>query len=248
MFFFKKKEETKIIQFPKEILIKNKNFKIKVDLINKKSSSVNIKENTLNFRLSNYLNNKEIEKHFNELLKKIIIKIEKNNYTQKIEKKFKEVLEKGKFIFSNETYLFEYYNKRTLKLENNTFYIPIKHSLNYDYIKKSIIKLLINKYSKRIETYLEQLNKQTYNYQINGFHLNDVSSKWGHCTYDNKIMLNLKLLNAPTDVLNYVIIHEISHIKHKNHSKNFWKEVEKHCPNYKNLRQYLKYSPPTLFN
>ena len=72
-------------------------------------------------------------------------------------------------------------------------------------------------------------------------------SKWGHCTHDDSIMLNLKLLNAEIEILNYVIYHELSHIKHKNHSSNFWAEVEKFCPNYKLLRKKLKNNPPGLF-
>ena len=42
------------------------------------------------------------------------------------------------------------------------------------------------------------------------------------------------------DVIDYVLIHELCHTKVKNHSKNFWKEVEKYCPNYKELRKKLK--------
>ena len=94
---------------------------------------------------------------------------------------------------------------------------------------------------------MDELNLETYNYKIMGFHINNVNSKWGHCTHDNKIMLNLKLLNAPKEILNYVIFHEISHIKHKNHSSDFWTEVTRFCPNYKNLRRYLKENPPHLF-
>lgn len=47
-------------------------------------------------------------------------------------------------------------------------------------------------------------------------------------------------MKFPLDVIIYVIIHELAHIKHKNHSKDFWNEVEKYCINYKSLNQKLK--------
>ena len=46
---------------------------------------------------------------------------------------------------------------------------------------------------------------------------------------------------APSDVRDYVIIHELAHRKHMNHSKNFWKEVEIMIPDYKEKRKWLKY-------
>jgi len=85
-------------------------------------------------------------------------------------------------------------------------------------------------------------------FKIKGFELKNLNSKWGHCTFDNKIMLNLKLLNAPKEVLDYVIYHELSHIKHKNHSRNFWNEVSIFCKNHKVLRKVLKDESPKIFS
>ena len=65
-------------------------------------------------------------------------------------------------------------------------------------------------------------------------------SRWGSCSYNNSISLNTRLMKFPLDVIIYVIIHELAHIKHKNHSKDFWNEVEKYCINYKSLNQKLK--------
>ena len=65
-------------------------------------------------------------------------------------------------------------------------------------------------------------------------------SRWGSCSYNNRISLNTRLMKFPLDVIIYVIIHELAHIKHKNHSKDFWNEVEKYCINYKSLNQKLK--------
>lgn len=241
MIFFKKKKE---FDYPKEIVVNSAKFEIQVDFLKKKSSSVTIKNNLIQFRISSNLSISQKEEHFNSLLKRILKKLEKNPI-QDTGNTFEKCLEQGYFIFSNQKYNLIYSHIKSIKFEDNTFYINPKLKLNL--IEKHIIKILILKYTSRIKKYLDELNLETYNYKITGFHINNVNSKWGHCTHDNKIMLNLKLLNAPKEILNYVIFHEISHIKHKNHSSDFWTEVTRFCPNYKNLRRYLKENPPHLF-
>ncbi len=63
---------------------------------------------------------------------------------------------------------------------------------------------------------------------------------WGSCTVDNIVRLNWRLLLVPQECREYVIIHELAHITHKNHSGEFWNLVGQHCTNYKELRQKLK--------
>ncbi len=64
--------------------------------------------------------------------------------------------------------------------------------------------------------------------------------QWGSCSSKNNISLNTYLCLLPVDIIEYVIVHELSHIVHKNHSKDFWSLVESYLPNYKDLRLELK--------
>lgn len=66
------------------------------------------------------------------------------------------------------------------------------------------------------------------------------SSNWGSCSCENNISLNVKLMLARDEVIDYVIIHELCHTKVKNHSDEFWSLVERFCPDYKTLRKELK--------
>jgi predicted metal-dependent hydrolase len=50
----------------------------------------------------------------------------------------------------------------------------------------------------------------------------------------------VRLFFAPENVVNYVLLHELAHLKHPNHSKKFWDLVEKVCPNYKEYEVWLK--------
>ena len=65
-------------------------------------------------------------------------------------------------------------------------------------------------------------------------------SRWGSCGIYNDIYMNWLLILAPSPILEYVVIHEICHIKHRNHSKDFWFCVAKYCPEYKNHRAWLR--------
>ena len=70
--------------------------------------------------------------------------------------------------------------------------------------------------------------------------ISSARSKWGSCSFDNAIRYSFRLLYAPKDVIEYVVVHELAHTKHKNHSAAFWAEVAKHQPDWKEKRNWLK--------
>jgi len=68
-------------------------------------------------------------------------------------------------------------------------------------------------------------------------------TRWGSCSRKGNISLNWKLMMVPEPVLNYVIIHELTHLKEMNHSVRFWKHVAEQCPNWRECRKYLNDHP-----
>jgi len=65
-------------------------------------------------------------------------------------------------------------------------------------------------------------------------------ARWGSCRRNGLMQLNWKLIMAPVAVIDYVIVHELSHLEHFNHSPAFWAQVEKHCNDYALHRRWLK--------
>ena len=79
-----------------------------------------------------------------------------------------------------------------------------------------------------------------YDLTVNQVRLKRQKTLWGSCSSRDNINLNFLLIMAPLKVIDYVIIHELVHTIHKNHSANFWSAVEDIMPNYKDPKNWLK--------
>jgi len=79
-----------------------------------------------------------------------------------------------------------------------------------------------------------------YNLAINRVNVKAQKTLWGSCSGNNNINLNYQLIMAPIEVIDYVIVHELVHTLHKNHSPSFWQEVSSIMPKYKASKSWLK--------
>ncbi|MDQ1278206.1 MAG: hypothetical protein QG555_1248 [Thermodesulfobacteriota bacterium] len=65
-------------------------------------------------------------------------------------------------------------------------------------------------------------------------------SRWGSCSADNRLAFSWRLMMAPLSVIDYVVVHELAHVREKNHSPRFWSLVGETCPDYKDRRRWLR--------
>ena len=65
-------------------------------------------------------------------------------------------------------------------------------------------------------------------------------TRWGSCSHKKNLSFNWKLIMAPEPVIDYVVIHELSHLKEMNHSKRFWELVAQYCPRWREYKKWLK--------
>ncbi len=135
--------------------------------------------------------------------------------------------------------------------------ISLQAAEDFTLSKISWIKKNINKLSNQIDL-KQQLNLVDVNYAklylINrlrilanrhGFTYNKVSvrnqkTRWGSCSFNNNISLNIKLVCLPKHLADYVILHELIHTKIKNHSPSFWSFLNKYIPDAKKIDKALK--------
>lgn len=119
------------------------------------------------------------------------------------------------------------------EIDNNKIYTKDEKTLN-----KYLSKYITNIYKERLDYYYNIFEEQI---PIPNLKIRKMTSRWGVCNIKNhNVTLNLELSKYDIECLNYVIVHELSHFIHPNHSKNFWLQVSKYYPNYKEVRKYLK--------
>lgn len=105
------------------------------------------------------------------------------------------------------------------------------------------IKNIDNFYKKEIVKYLPNLidmHSKKMNLFPTSIKYRKNKRTWGSCNYKNGLNFNILLMKFPIELMEYVIIHELAHIQHKNHSKKFWNLVEFYCPDYKKREKKFK--------
>jgi len=122
-------------------------------------------------------------------------------------------------------------------LENNQLIVSLhssgvglsSHELE-QWLKSQAVKMInekVNKFSK------------TMGLHYNRVVVRDQKSRWGSCSCLKNLNFNWRLIMAPEAVLDYVIIHELCHLKEMSHSKAFWDLVAKYCPQWHERRDWL---------
>lgn len=107
-------------------------------------------------------------------------------------------------------------------------------------IQKLLSKVIGADYLPAIQARVHLLNVKHFNQPIKDIRLKYTHSRWGSCKNDGVITLSTRLLFAPQEVQDYVIIHELAHLIELNHSSRFWALVEQAMPNYKAHEKWLK--------
>ena len=83
--------------------------------------------------------------------------------------------------------------------------------------------------------------------QIAGVTIRNQRSRWGSCSRRGVIALNFRLVQAPEPVRDYVLIHELMHLRQQNHSRRFWRLVEAACPAFREAERWLRTEGRSLF-
>jgi predicted metal-dependent hydrolase len=140
------------------------------------------------------------------------------------------------FFFKGEKYPLIFIDDiKDIKLTQRALQVPTSH--------KAPAKLIYNWYmDNAAEAIMEAVDIQSERLGLypEKVLVSKMRSSWGTCSCRGRISIAWRLIMAPPDVLNYVVIHELAHLKFLNHSKRFWSFVQEYCPEYKNHKRWLK--------
>lgn len=139
-------------------------------------------------------------------------------------------------LFPLETF-FEKNERKGLVFWGNRFYLNTA-----DAAEKGISYFALW-YKKKAEKHFRQrvdFFSYEFNLKAKSVKVTSANKRWGSCSADNNLSFSFRLIMAPPAIIDYVIVHELMHIKEKNHSAAFWKLIEVVMPEYKIHRRWLK--------
>ncbi len=173
-------------------------------------------------------------------IKSIYLKNQKIEYIL-IRKKIKNIylnIKDNKLLVKANKRVPIYYIETLLKTKKNW----IIKKLNENTVKQEREKLYTDKeFENIIIEYIKKYSK-LLNVNFNKVRIKSIKYAWGSCTSNKNITINYELIKYEKDIIEYVVVHELCHLKYMNHSNKFWDLVKKYIPEYKIIRKKLKNS------
>lgn len=139
---------------------------------------------------------------------------------------------------------FEDRKTHSARLRDGVIYLDLNQQSVGPALSKAIRTLLSRivgqDFLPAITRRVHELNERHFQKKIKGVRLKYNHSNWGSCSRTGNINLSTRLLFAPPDVVDYVIIHELAHLVELNHSPRFWRVVEQAMPDYEEKERWLR--------
>ncbi len=137
--------------------------------------------------------------------------------------------------------------KKTVKNNQITIFHPLDLTSTDPSVqalaRKVAISILREQSNTLLPPRLQNLAKK-HALSYKSVHIRQLKARWGSCTNQADITLNLFLIQLPWDLIDYVLLHELTHTRHMHHGKDFWDAFEQILPNAKKLRKAIRtYSP-----
>lgn len=168
--------------------------------------------------------------------------IRKSTESQERTKDHKEkIYEDGEmFLYLGNEYpikIIEDANKDCVKFEENQLVI-YGNNVDDESIRKALRRFYHQQSKRLVEKNIRNYQKD-FKTKPRSIRIADNKSNWGSCDSNYKLTFNWRLSMAPAEVLEYVVVHELSHMTHLNHDRSFWRLVGKIMPHYKDKKDWL---------
>lgn len=176
-----------------------------------------------------------IEKHWNDALKKATHRPKRNYKDGDIYFYFGETLNL-KLIPSLKW-------RPAVRVNGNWLEITLHQATTISDGKKAIKKAVQEFYKKKAEEVIHdrlQFYNEHYHLKYNRVTFRNQKTRWGSCSSAKNLNFNWRLIMAPIEIIDYVVVHELCHLKYMNHSAAYWKFVAEKIPHHKICRKWLK--------
>lgn len=137
----------------------------------------------------------------------------------------------------------DYLSEAEVLVKDDTITVYISKGLFEENRRQAIKEVLIKWYRHRfVELVKERIDKYSLKLKVIPCKvvIKNQKTRWGSCSNKGNINLNWRLIMAPLHIIDYVVVHEMCHLKVMNHSKDFWNLVESILPNYRECREWFK--------
>lgn len=211
------------------------------------NNRVSVNRNGILLRIAGRQSKEEQRKHIDDLLKWAKQKLgDKPELLENLpQRKYLngEILKVGDYEFSISIHYHDL-KKSTAKIFRNNIVLSLAKGLSKE-VEESTCSYLVAKclckfYQPIVSERLQELNNRYFKKELNSVKVKYASSFWGHCSRNGHIVISLRLMFAPPSVIDYVLIHELAHLVHADHSSRFWKLVEQVMPDYQNAEKHLR--------
>jgi len=146
---------------------------------------------------------------------------------------FKDIYAQGaSFYYLNEKFSIEHHSSALCFKDKSVYLHPTKAKLQCDNFYKTQAKAYL---PERVQFWQEKMD--LYATEL-GFRL--AKRRWGSCNAKGKISLNPYMMKLSFEMIDYIIIHELSHLKHLNHSKEFYQCIQDYMPRFKEVEKEIK--------
>lgn len=214
----------------------SRNFDYLIKKGRRKSLGIYVRDGIVEVRAPHFVSKGEIEQWVIEKRDWIMARLNEHAVGQQ---ERPDISQGGSFLFLGELREIEIIHGKPAIFEKNNRIIIAQHAntntarLLEKWLQDEARLFL----TARVAELAEMMN-ETGN--IRGIQFRKTRSKWGHCTSQGVLQFNWLIIMSPPEVIDYLIVHELSHLKHMNHSRDFWQHVEQYCTDFRKHKAWLK--------
>ena len=238
-----------------EIEIDGAGYLLKIHVEKRNNVRASLRNSNINVRLPVSLGKKRSEEYVSRVIDELRKELRNNPALKPKQKNIREYRDGEALVVGADEYVLDIKRNNSksgyAKIKDGAISIRLAEGLSAaeerEHISMLVGRCLGKKKQPELDKMARDLNEKHFGKEIKRVRLKNTKTRWGSCSKAGNINLSTRLLFAPRDVVEYVIVHELAHLVEMNHSQRFWNLVEKAVPDYKEKRKWLRHNCRELY-